>query len=248
LERSAKNWNEPLKWEADAAKDGKRHLVFCASLADVFEQLPPGHPQLRWMDEQRERLWALVDRTPHLTWLLLTKRPYNVLGMVPDTWLTVCADHDCEHVSNPDCGRTWPRNVWVGTTVEDQRRLDERIHHLAAIPARVRFLSMEPLLEAISFRPKAENPIDMTRLMDSGEASRPALLDGIHWVIVGGESGPGCRLMEREWVRGIFTQARQHHSPPALFYKQEGGHPDKRHDIAQFPPDLQIREWPKVTP
>jgi protein gp37 len=151
-------WRQPLKWNLAAAKASERRRVFCASMADVFEK---GSSDL---DGQRSNLWALIESTPMLDWLLLTKRPENITRMVPTAWLET------------------PRfNVWYGTTVEDNPRT-ARVDRLRQVPADVRFLSCEPLLDDIA----------------------PALsLEGIHWVICGGESGRGARPMNPEWARGL---------------------------------------------
>lgn len=114
-----KHWAEPLKWNAAAEKAGTRHRVFCASMADVFEDRPELEP---W----RAKLFSLIESTRHLDWLLLTKRPENISPMMP-MW-------------------GWaPPNVWMGTTVEDPLRC-ERIFHLSKVPASVHFLSCEPLI------------------------------------------------------------------------------------------------------
>lgn len=109
-------WRQPLKWNTAAAKVGIRARVFCASMADVFEY----HPQL---DDPRRRLWDLIEETPDLDWLLLTKRPENI---------------------TPAWGAL--ENVWLGTSVENQEQADTRIPLLLRVPVRVRFLSCEPLL------------------------------------------------------------------------------------------------------
>lgn len=113
-------WKEPLRWNRKAQAAGERHRVFCASLADVFD----AHPDVV---DARARLWRLIDKTPHLDWLLLTKRPENIVGMLPDDW------GDGRH------------NVWLGTTVEDMRVVN-RIDILRTIPAAVRFISYEPAI------------------------------------------------------------------------------------------------------
>ena len=95
-----KHWQEPLKWNADAVKAGERRRVFCASMADVFE----AHPQLH---TERALLWAMIEQTPALDWLLLTKRPENITRMVPPRWLE----------DGPGWpGPGWPRNVMTGTS------------------------------------------------------------------------------------------------------------------------------------
>src|ERR1019366_9018122 len=111
------------------------------------------------------RLWKLIDRTKSLDWLLLTKRPEAVQKYTP--W-----------------GKDWPSNVWLGTTVESQKTANERIPTLLDIPAKVRFLSCEPLL----------GPIDLFRLV-------PDWLESpLHWIIAGGESGRGARPTDPEWL------------------------------------------------
>jgi protein gp37 len=131
-------------------------------------------------DGQLERLWSEIRTTQDLDWLLLTKRPENIVRMLPADW-----------------GDSWP-NVWLGATVENQRRADERIPILQQIPAVVRFLSCEPLLE-------------------------PVTLDqaGIDWVIVGAESDPHkrpLRPMELDWVRSLRDQCLA--AGTAFFFKQ----------------------------
>jgi protein gp37 len=100
-----KHWQEPLTWNRQAEKQGHRRSVFCASMADVYED----HPAV--VDE-RQKLWKLIEATPWLNWLLLTKRPENILLM--SSWGR----------------RTWPDNVWVGTSVGLQKHAEERIPRL----------------------------------------------------------------------------------------------------------------------
>jgi protein gp37 len=118
------HWLEPRKWNDEAKLHGERVRVFCASMADVFEER-------RDLDPSRERLWGLIEETTQLDWLLLTKRPERVAHMAP--WKA-----------------NWPKNVWigstVGSTVEDQKSAEERLPHLARLPAAIRFISAEPLL------------------------------------------------------------------------------------------------------
>lgn len=121
------HWKEPLKWNADAVVQGVRKRVFCASMADVFENRPDLVPH-------RLRLLELIAQTPQLDWLLLTKRIHLVKKQLPK-------------------GYAFPSNVWLGTTVENQAEADKRIRHLLefATPA-VRFLSCEPLLGPVDLR------------------------------------------------------------------------------------------------
>ena len=237
-------WRGPEKWNAKAAADGVRRRVFCASMADVFED----HPAL---PEPRARLFDLIEDTPHLDWLLLTKRPENMNRMAPLRW----------------AGR-WPANVWAGCSVEDQKRADERLPHLLGVPARIRFLSCEPLVGPVEFS-------DVTHRSDCVSVWGKPALAGIHWVIVGGESGPGARSMDVAWARSIVAQCRG--AGVAPFVKQLGARPhdskdqDGRCDCPQWterceapghatgwmrlrdpkggdwnewPANLRVREWP----
>jgi len=120
------HWKNPLKWNEEAARVGMRQRVFCASMADVFEDR-------RDLDPWRERLWALIEATPHLDWLLLTKRPECIGDLAP--WQM-----------------QWPKNIWLGTTAETQRWAEARIPLLVQYPAAVRFVSCEPLLGPLDLR------------------------------------------------------------------------------------------------
>lgn len=166
-ELSESYWHQPLAWNAEAERVGKRRRVFCASMADVFEDR-------RDLDGKRERLWALIDQTPQLDWLLLTKRPQNVARLAP------YGDH-------------WPANIWLGATAENQKWFDKRMAYLTALPARILFLSCEPLLGALDF----SQWIERAR---RGEC-RP-----INWVIAGGESGHHSRPMHPEWLTSLRDQ------------------------------------------
>ena len=182
------NWRQPLIWNKSAAGAETRPRVFCASMADVFED----HPQVApW----RADLFDLIAETPNLDWLLLTKRPQNVKPYLIDAGRGF---------------RDLPPNVWIGTSVEDQATANERIPHLLAIPAQVRFLSMEPLL----------GPVDL-RLSDAWLPSDCyELRERLHWVIVGGESGGSARPMHPDWVGSLCNQCEAAGVP--FFFKQHG--------------------------
>lgn len=195
---SERNWKLPIKWnrEAQARAAGwqagidihggdearciaggfikpESPRVFCASLADVFDNQVPS--------EWRRDLFDLIRQTPALDWQLLTKRPQNIAKMI---------ERDCA------TGRL-PENVWLGTTVENQDEATKRISFLRAIPATVRFLSYEPALG-----PLAPD------------------LDGIHWVIAGGESGSGARAPHPKWFSSLRDQCKA--AGVAFFFKQWG--------------------------
>lgn len=189
---SAANWKLPLRWNERARLSGVRLKVFCASLADVFDNQVP--------EEWRADLWEIIASTPWLDWLLLTKRPQNIRKMLPDGWPA-----------------RWS-NVWLGATVEN-RAAAERIGYLRDIPATVRFLSCEPLLEPIA----------------------PDLA-GIDWVICGGESGGRARAMDPAWSRSLRDRCAE--AGVAYFHKQMAKRaaipPDLM--VRQFPTHLEPRE------
>lgn len=196
---SAANWRKPLHWNRDGtfyALHRRRQRVFCASLADVFDNaVDPA-----W----RADLFRLIADTPNLDWLLLTKRIGNVESMVQEV---------TDHVFSPDPLRParLPDNVWLGATIVNQAEADRDIPKLLAVPARVRFLSMEPLLGPVALR---DDWIDRNPargrfgcVMPGDPAStRYGMPPTIDWVIVGGESGPAARPMRPEWVRSLRDQ------------------------------------------
>jgi protein gp37 len=195
--------------------------VFCGSLCDIFED--HGIQKTYGLsDTQQWRIdlmMELIPTTPHLDWLLLTKRPHYVYSMTPWAWWN---------------GDGWPDNVWIGTSVEDQEQADARIPHLLKIPARIRWLSCEPLL----------GPIDLWRAgateSDGAGGERGGQVINftrglVDWVIVGGESGPNKRPMDLVWARDIRDQCQAADVP--FFFKQV----DK---VQEIPDDLMIREFP----
>lgn len=237
------NWRKPLRWNRRAEQVGVPAKVFCASMADVFED----HPAL---EEPRKRLWDLIEATPWLRWQLLTKRPENVAGMAP--W-----------------GDSWPAHVWLGTSVETQRFAEQRIPILLEIPAGIRFLSCEPVLEDLDLTPWLAALRDVTD--PHYDAPDGAVVDGmervgdqwvrrerLHWIICGGESGPKSRVTEVAWVRSLVEQCRSARVAP--FVKQLGAAwakdlfvggksvfslgDRKGGDWEHWPEDLRVREFP----
>lgn len=208
IRTSAANWRKPLKWNREAAAAGKRARVFCASLADVFED-KPDQPE---MDKWRVELFQLIQDTPSLDWMLLTKRPENVMEMVKAA------------------GAEWYYelpNVWIGTSVENQEQADKRIPALLTIPAAVRFLSMEPLLGAVSLDNGETswltcngNCTDESEDVCQSFEYTDKCFHGIDWVIVGGESGPNARPMYPAWALNIRDQCQAAGVP--FFFKQWG--------------------------
>lgn len=142
-------WRQPAAWNRLAAKLGSRLRVFCASLADLFED----HPDVTG---ERARLWETIAATPNLDWLLLTKRPENIARMVPPEWMT----------------GGWPINCWMGATMENQRYANLRTRHLRAIPAPVIYASYAPACGPVVFN---LDVIDWLIVEgESGHHARPA--------------------------------------------------------------------------
>lgn len=223
-------WRQPLAWNEAALAKGERARVFSASLADLFEE------NARFdLDRWRLELFELIRCTPALDWQLLTKRPQHTLPMLkaalgarsrasvaPETveWLEAWLDG------------VPPANVWLGTTVEDEERAAERIPYLVAVPAAVRFLSMEPLLERVDLRRHE--------------------LASVHWVIVGGESGKKARVFDPSWATDVVAGARA--AGVAPFVKQMGSRPlgmelgdPHGGDVTEWPLELRVREFPRAS-
>ncbi len=210
-------WEKPHRWNRKAKSLGVRIKVFCNSYGDVFERRAD-------LVDRRARLMHLIDETDQLDWLLLTKRPENMIELASPVWK----------------GR-WPKNVWGGTTVGVRASLS-RIDHLRKVPAVVRFLSCEPLLEFLGGR---FSSVD---------------LRGIDWVIIGGESGSKARPFNVDWARILMEQCREAGAAP--FMKQLGAQPydsgmkyslpgrsltlldSHGGDMDEWPDDLKIREYP----
>jgi protein gp37 len=260
------NWRKPVLWNRTAEEAGVRRRVFTQSLSDTFEDR-------RDLDAPRARLFGLIESTHWLDWLVLTKRPENMVRLAPASW-----------------SKAWPSNAWAGCTVENQEQANQRIPQLLQVRASVRFLSMEPLL----------GPVDLGRWMPPGfcrwvcsgcralfagplqtrcpSCKREGYWCGSHegnskpngqplsWIIIGGESGTKARPFELAWARSLVDQAAA--AGIAAFVKQLGAFPvdgtyaprEERPliqvtrtivlgdahggNMAEWPADLQVREFP----
>lgn len=202
--------------------------VFVTSMSDLFHEDVPFEFVGRVFEEMAAR--------PHLTFQVLTKRPERMkhfLGPIRPTpgcvdcytSRAVCGRCRGTAVLRPNRGRGWPSNVWAGTTVEDQKRADERIPHLLRVPAPVRFLSCEPLAGAVNLASYLEDTSDDSAGdvwgMPPGHADEEhQFLRGIQWVIAGGESGPKARPSNPAWFRSLRDQCAEAGVP--FFFKQWG--------------------------
>lgn len=184
-------------------------LVFTCSWSDWF------HPGA---DEWRPEAWEIIRETPHLTYQVLTKRPELIAERLPDDW-----------------GDGYS-NVWLGVSVENSR-FTWRVDELRAIPAAVRFVSAEPLVDSLFATGRNRQPLD---------------LDGVDWLIVGGESGPRARRLDLAWADELLQACDEH--GVAFFMKQLGtslarelGARDRKGgDLTSFPRRLRRRELPAL--
>lgn len=248
--------------ERKDAEKPVRPRVFCASLADVFD---PEVPRTL-----RGDLLNLIRMTPELDWLLLTKRPELVMAQLSDC-CDLLRDTSDGLPSSDDWSQTYdwleswinhriaPENIWLGTTVENQAMADKRVPELLQIPARVRFLSCEPLLGPVMLTtgckipPDEDGPWRIGYMVgaDDGQSklavTRAEALarSGIHWVIAGGESGPGARPMHPGWVRSLRDQCKA--AEVAFMFKQWGeweGHAYPAPGVVHVRMDGSIGDFP----
>jgi len=263
------NWRMPLRWNLETRKTGKRFKIFL-SLCDWLDEEVP----IEWLSD----FLALIYATPNLIWQLLTKSPENWRTRLTETLHVLVRQ---ENFTAAVEVRAWlqqepplaPQNVWLGVSVEDQERADERMPVLLNIPAKLHFLSCEPLLEPIdleNYLPCSRRPVGDARASHSEAAT-------VDWVIAGGESGPGARPCDIQWIREIIAQCELAKVP--VFVKQLGAFPfdfDGREEVwlktlppqyrdgtryaiaerrikdrkggdpAEWPEDLRIRQFPSV--
>jgi len=225
----------------------KPSLIFVNSMSDLFHDDVPF--------EFIDKVFTVMALCDWHTYQILTKRPDRMAAYFRNKkYIEISKGEDAERVS-AKIYFPFP-NVWLMTSVEDQKRADERISYLLQCPAAVRGLSIEPLLEAIDLK--------FPTLREAHEEAAGMALEGmffgmnginpssktgngIHWIICGGESGPGARPMHPDWVRSIRDQCKAANVP--FFFKQLSKNdlylPEIDYkDYDKFPKDLQIRQWP----
>lgn len=244
----AAGWSLIAKMQRRAAKNGgvdpnlgRKRRIFVNSLSDFFDN----HRSITW----RAAAFDLFEASPDVILILVTKRPENVVKMVPPHWLEAGG---------------WPAHVWLLVSVEDQERANHRIPILLSIPeVNVRGISAEPLLGTLDLsklmRGEVECPnweIDGSPpMMDPETGCRECCADcdftgvaydtSLQWVIAGGESGPGARPMAGEWAQSIVDQCQA--AGVAVFVKQlSSGGPKAIKDIEAFPEGLRVREMPNA--
>lgn len=226
---SALNWKQPLKWNKEAEKKATKPRVFCASLADIFDNEVPS--------EWRNDLFDLIQLTPNLNWLLLTKRISNAYKMLPNFWSKIAP-----HVS-------------LGITVVNQAEVERDIKKLINITAKVRFISVEPQLghiDVYKYLSDLRKPLFDYPIQDF-ETERCRLINGIDgrgidWVIAGGESGLGARPSHPFWFESLRDQCQRVNVP--FFFKQWGEWSPRAKffgsgtDFQSLDP--QCKKWPNI--
>jgi len=185
----------------------KPKRIFVCSMSDLFhESVPPSYIGM---------VLSMMKGAHRHTFQVLTKRPERMLELT--NWLT---DRD-----------GWPNNVWLGVTAENQKRADERISVLRQIPAAVRFVSVEPMLEPVAISQYLRH--EWIDCMDHARTKRAYSLE-VNWVICGAETGPGARYMDLSWARGLRDQCKKADVP--FFMKKVSS--------STLPDDLMTREFP----
>ena len=282
----AKNWDEPVGWNRKSTQrftewsnrwDGTIRSMFKPQSVPPSPARPRVFPSLcDWLDDEVPVEWLgrflrLIHETQHLDWLLLTKRPENWGKRLRAAHCATTGPVRIAIAEWLDCNP--PVNVWLGVSVEDQKRAEERIPLLLETPARLRWLSVEPLLGEIGLRPKwlADECNACGRPMprniegcwnphtgdDDCDGSR-TVLRKVDWVVVGGESGPKARECHADWIRSLVRQCQSAEVP--VFVKQVGSRPIDRSvraaewgvvkdpkggDPNEWPMDLCVRQFPE---
>lgn len=258
---SALDW--PLRWRGSkiAKAEGRPSRIFVNSMSDLF------HESLS--DEDIAAVFGVMAAAPQHTFLVLTKRAERMrrwFEWLPNLWTTKNIPHQVvrdRNVIQILCHSSTPlSNVWLGVSVENQATADERIPHLLATLAAVRFVSYEPALGPVDF----SRFVKPTLVTNGGRRLQQPHPDipgeggvwewGLGWLIVGGESGPGARTTGLGWIRDAVSACREAAVP--CFVKQVGAHvasggsmPDrprdrKGGDPSEWTEDLRVREFPAV--
>lgn len=177
-----------------------------------------------------EQVFGIMAAARYHTFLVLTKRPERMLEYCK--WQTNLTGE----------GYLNEGNVWLGVTAENQKRVDERIPILLQIPAAVRFVSVEPMLESIDLDKFLSDFIHTGYYDEESGTEVHDIENKISWIVLGAESGPKRRLISLDAIRNVKEQCQEADIP--LFIKQLNINGKLVKDMNQFPEDLQIREFP----
>ncbi len=215
--------NKPLHWK-------KPRMIFVCSMGDLFHESVP----FEWIDD----VMAIIAACPHHVFQVLTKRPEKMLKYFTTEQDGLCAEDrvECMLMDGGYPKWTWPLpNLWLGVTAENQETSDKRIPILLDIPAAVRFVSVEPMLEGV----------DLSEYMGRqyGICDTVYPYSYLDWVIVGCESGPKRRTCRLEWVQSIVDQCKDANVP--CFVKQIEVNGKVSHNPEEWPESLRVRQWPE---
>lgn len=247
-----RDWRKPLAWDRAAEKAEVRRRVF-PSLCDWLE----------WRDDIVSFTLDFLDliaNTPHLDWLLLTKRPENLMPVLQHA---MHKDRPAGRLAADWYDGAPPPNLWFGVSCEDQANANKRLPVAAMVPAAVRWVSYEPALGAIDFR-RIRPPFAVYTEDNAWDSlvDVPFGYGGLDWIVVGGESKQGgreARPFRLDWARETVRQGREAGVP--VFVKQLGSNPVDRGaagdvclgfisragtDMEEWPADLRVREFPKA--
>lgn len=256
----AKNWRDPVRWNKRQKERSCGYCDFDEAEGDLLAQCPRCavrphvFPSLcDWLDEEVPIEWLvrflqLIRDTPHLDWLLLTKRP--------ELWESRSFEacrylNDGKYEGGTASLLMWlmlwrhgqaPYNVWFGVSAEDHQRANQRIPLLLQIPAKLRWVSLEPLL----------GPVDLAEIENALTYYDGP--QGVQWLVIGGESGAGARPCNISWIRQLKDVGRLAGIP--VFVKQMGSNPfylkafshPKGGDPSEWPIDMRVRQFPNTTP
>lgn len=226
----SKHWEEPLRWNGKSesyqrtmqnfGKPFDRSRVFCASMADVFDNnAPPG---------ERDRLWKLIKKTPALDWLILTKRIGNAKDMLPDDW-----------------GDGYP-NVWLGATIVNREELLRDGPKLAAVPARVHFWSCEPLLEDLGDIPVGLLPEWVIVGGESGPKARDTDITWIKSIVTQCRAAKTPVFCKQLGAKAVWSQPDDGIAEPP-FWGRLSFIDKKAGDPTEWPEELRVREFPNAS-
>lgn len=211
-------WVKALAWNRAAERAGENHLVFCSSMADIFEH-HPDPATMQEMDRSRGRLWELIEETRSLTYLLLTKRPQNIRRMRPERWR-----------------RIWPPNVWLGFTAEDEQHFKRRWPAVRDEQAKIRFCSFEPALGPLhlfSLRGDLVVPDWVIIGGESGPRARALPIPRVRNTV------EFCRdIGAAPFVKQLGSRPVDGDGQPLKFVDRAGGDP------SEWPLALRVREFP----
>jgi protein gp37 len=233
------HWAAPIRWNRNAGKSDRSCYVLCGSMCDVFEIHSQQSYEQVFQRPEREKLWALIDQTPQLTWMLLTKRPENIETLLPHQW------------RRENNGKI-PANVWFGYSASNQADFDTgwpTMESFGYFSYAKLFLSLEPLLGYINLDSWLTDEVDC-----GDEHNFERGTKGIDWVRIGGETGRGARRMALDWVTYVLQKCERDGTPAYLSQlgtiqaRILGLSDTKGAKVNEWPAQLRVQQLPCTEP